>query len=269
MSDETEDQVSGGPLKEPAPIDSNTIRPRFGKPGQQVLSSQSQDQASNSPSISLHPGNLEHGELFTEATKPYVQAARSAFDTATKAIQAIYDARRDVPLSAYASEDGYWCAIADVASRNQDRATAAMDSAARSLTAAIAHTRTELETPIKSAATRAMSAEIRAHAAALSPSKRNELIKTGSRDTLDAILGAEHYLSGLTETEKTVHLRAYFDKYAPDNALRLRAMEAALELVNTRGPLVLREVERALGKSWTFIDVVRKRKAKADAALAG
>ena len=272
MSDQDEDQVSG-PAREPAPIDRNMKPSR--RPLKPVLMSQdSYDKRPTGPSVGLHPGTIEglqvNGEsLWTDATKGYLKGAFDAFDTAHKAVEAIYTARRDVPMNRFASEDEYWVHLADLADRMKDRATKALDYAAKNLNTAVAQTRTALETPIKSAATRPMSAEIRAHVAKLTVTQRNVLMREASRDVLDAILGAEPFLSGMSKVEHETYLKMYHERFSPEIAFRMKAMSHALEMIETRGPLVFPEAEKALGQSWTFIEVVRKRDAKMKAALAG
>jgi hypothetical protein len=149
-----------------------------------------------------------------------------------------------------------------------------MDSAVKTLMQGIKSLDESLSKPLQAGADNTISAEIRAHAKALSSEDRRALIinamDKGDTKTLNAILGAPFYLSALDEGMQAHFTREWNIKQTPEIAKRVDVMRRALELVTTRGPLVITQIEEALGGrgSWAKVSAARLRDKEARAALA-
>ena len=95
-----------------------------------------------------------------------------------------------------------------------------------------------------------------------------QAIKDGDEVTLSAVLGAPSYLSGLTADAQKVYVRQMRERLMPDKAKRLRACQAAAELIMERGALVFEGLEKAVGASPQRAAELRKRHDAATRALA-
>ena len=225
------------------------------------------------PTVGLDPGNVKAIDGF-EAHSGYVQTAVDAFDAAFKAIQSVIDARAKVSRNASWTPDRQLIEVAALADKRQETATRAMDSAAKTLMQGIKSLDESLSKPLQATADHTISAEIRAHAKALSNEDRRALVITalekGDTKTLNAVLGAPSYLSGLDEVLQAHFTRQWNEKQTPEIVKRLDVMNRALELVNTRGPLVITQIEEALGGrgTWAKVQAARERDKEARAALA-
>ena len=85
--------------------------------------------------------------------------------------------------------------------------------------------------------------------------------------TLQALLGAPSYLSGLTDIEVQHYTRQLHEIQNPALAQRLKVMKNAATLLGERGGLVFREVEKAVGKPSHVIQKLRKAKNEAEQAF--
>jgi hypothetical protein len=225
------------------------------------------------PTPGLDPGNIKTIDGFEEHGG-YVQAALTAFDTAFKGIQSVIDARQKVARNASWTPDRQLIEVAALAEKRQDAALKAMDSAIKTLTQGIKSLDESLSKPLQAGTDNSISAEIRAHAKALSNEDRRALIinamDKGDTKTLNAVLGAPAYLSGLDEVMQAHFTHEWNTKQTPEIAKRVDVMRRALELVNARGPLVLTQIEEAMGGrgSWAKVSAARLRDKEARAALA-
>lgn len=222
------------------------------------------------PSLSLDPGNVKAIEGFDDHSG-YVQCAVQAFSTIHAALKRLSDARAQVAKDTSKTEANQILCVATEASKLQDTATRAFDSARKTLTDAIAHTDALLSKPLTTAADNSISAEVRKYVRELPDDKRvpfmNDTMKRGDIATLAAILGAQPFLSGLTHEMKEHFTRQLHERQQPEVSARLKVMRAALNLIEQRSGLIFTEVEKALGARWDVVQQLRKTQSESAAAL--
>jgi hypothetical protein len=81
------------------------------------------------------------------------------------------------------------------------------------------------------------------------------------------VLAAPAYLSGIDPAMQASLLRMWHVKQNPVKEKRLRAMQAALDLVGQRGGLVFKELERAVGAPPHKVKALREAKTAAEKAF--
>ncbi|RLK44534.1 hypothetical protein [Cupriavidus plantarum] len=220
---------------------------------------------------SLHPSVIEAVEGFGSFS-PYVTGARDAFADAYAGLSAIHNARRAVADDPTLTESAKLLAVADFADRHSDKILRKMDSLLAGLNVAIREHEAKLTGPVQQAAAAPIAAEIRSFVKTLKPGERagflNDALRKGDHATLSSVLGAPAYLSGLTDVEKEVHARAFHERANPEVANRLAVMTKVRDLVEQRGPLVMTEIERAIGGSRAKVSAARQAANKSKAAFA-
>jgi hypothetical protein len=256
--------------RQPAPVDTNTNRPSFGPPRD------NREPPLTQPSPSLDPRNISSIPDYDASTSGYVSAAYDAFTTAHANIQAVIDARNKVNENTAWTEDQRLLRIADFASAKQEAATRALDSAHSRLASGIKSLEESLDKPLEQqAGVGTVNEEIRRHCKSLSDKERGELLANALSEkdakTIVAVAGAPSYLSGLSKERHTLLTRQWNGLTQGEVVKRLGVMKRALELVDRNGPLVLGQIERALGgkDAWLRIQRAKQRDKAANAALAG
>ena len=84
---------------------------------------------------------------------------------------------------------------------------------------------------------------------------------------LNSVLGAPAYLSGVSESHKTLWLRQYHEDRNPSAVKRIGAYKKALELLETRSHLVIIEMEKAQGGSRKDVKRLRGQAEASEKAL--
>ena len=92
-------------------------------------------------------------------------------------------------------------------------------------------------------------------------------IESGDHMTVSAVLGAPAYLSGITPDMQRTLTRMYREKHSPVEAKRLRAMEAARDLIMRNSAPLFAELEKAVGAPMHKVQALREAKNKADKAF--
>jgi hypothetical protein len=221
--------------------------------------------------ISLHPQNILAIKGYNEETAPYVAAAFTAFDEAYQGLCAIHEARIAASKNPTLNSAAQLVAVAEFADKRMTRILRAIDSASTSLQRGITGIEEMLSAPLQQKANSAFTAEIRAHVKSLSASERRKFLSeaqhAGDLQTLEAVLGAPGYLSGISNEEKSIRTRIYHSNRAPEQVRRLEVMKLAFDLLGQRGGLVHSGVEKAIGASWAEVNRIRKAKAQAEEAF--
>lgn len=250
-------QQDAGPRPQRAPIDAST--------GTVI----------NTPSPTLHSAIIRHIDGFNEATAPYLKPGEEAFDTARDAVQKVIDARKAVAQNSAWHPDKQLLEIADLALRMRAKSLKAFDSARNRMLQGLKALDESLNAPLREDAnvSSTINTEVREHLKNLKSGERTKLLdqamKDGDQVTLRACLSAPGYLSGLSETERKLRVHAYHVMSQPEVAQRASAMRRAVELIETNGPLVMPQIELALGGkgSWQKVEQARKRDTAARNAL--
>lgn len=214
-------------------------------------------------SPALHPGVVKRIEGFEDDTIAAVLAPTvTAFDTAYQAVQSVWEARAVAERNPAYTDEARLMKIDDFASKKLASVTRMFDNTRANLEKGIAFLEGELSQPVKALAGSSEAGEIRAYVAKLSTTERQTFIQKaiadGDEETVSAVLGAKHYLSGLNADMQKVLLRHWHERQNPDKARRLKAMQAAKELIERDGGKVFKEIDKAIGGSSTKAKKVRE-----------
>ncbi|WP_323042035.1 hypothetical protein [Gemmobacter sp.] len=234
-------------------------------------------------SPSLHPQVVASMNDYDDDTKGVLGQVVTAFDTAYQGIRKVHDARAAAAQDPTMTEQAQLVRTQDMADRMFKQAAGALDKAHANLKANIALMETQLSAPVSTEAAGTYGKEIRAHVRGLADrqgastlDKRpgqtalgfvRQAIEGGDHMTAAAVLGAPAYLSGITPDMQRTLTRMYREKHSPVEAKRLRAMQAALDMIHQRGPMLFTELEKAVGAPPHKVQALRAAKAKADKAF--
>ena len=224
------------------------------------------------PTPSLHPAVIEAIDGYDSSTSGYVAAAHEAFKKAHESIQHVIDARIAVTKNTDWSPEQRLLKVAELAAQRQDQATKAFDSALKRLGDGIKSFEDMLTRPMQEkSGLGSINSEIRAHAKALKAGERekflNEALEQKDTSTLLALCGGTHYLSGLSRERHAMLVRQYNELTQPEAAKRLRVMLAARQHIESKGPLILTQIEQALGWKWQKVQDARARHKAAEDVL--
>lgn len=222
------------------------------------------------PNLSLDPGNVKHIEGYVDH-EGYVSHVTEAFSICHVGLKALSDAREQVKKDPSKTEAQQILMTAQAAEKLQERCARAMDSSRKRLMDGIKTLDDSLSKPLTTAADNSLSREVREHVKELSTEKRMEFMsdafKKNDVKTLQAVLGAMPYLSGLTDEMQAQFTRSLHEKQQPVIAARLKTMRKALDLVESRGPLVFGEIEKALGARFDVVQRLRNLQSAGEQAL--
>lgn len=221
--------------------------------------------------ISLHPNNVEALESYDEYTAPVLAPVAAVFDTAYQGIASVHAAREKVAANPSWTEAQQVIKTQDMADAVFAKVAKAMDGQRASLAKGIAFLEKELTQPVESRASHPISKEIREHIKSLPKASRMGFIKNaideGDHDVPMAALGAPSFLSGIDASIQSTLLRMYREKSNPQLAKRLRAMQQAKDLIETRSGLLHSQLEAAVGMAPHKVQRLRKANSEAEAAL--
>lgn len=202
-------------------------------------------------SPSLHPDTVKSIDGYDDETALVLGPTVTAFDTAYRACIDVHAAREAAKTNPTWNEAQQVIHTDDLARRKLDQVTRVFDAELSRLGKAVAHLEAELTAPLAAKAGESIARDIRAHVKAMTTQERHEFIQealdTGDAETISSILAAPPYLSGLTKDFQHTYTRLWREKVAPDMAKRLKAMQSAKTLLETRGGLVFPELTKAVG----------------------
>lgn len=219
----------------------------------------------------LHPDNV-HALPGYEEHKAYLAPVETAFSEAYEGLSSVHNARRKARTNPTWNEASQIIHVAQYAEKVQDRVARIIDSTADNLNKGIKALDEMLAGPLEQqSGAGSINQEIRAFVRELSTEERakfmSEALKRKDARSLTAVLGGPPFLSGLSEVEHGIYLRNYNISRAPDVAKRLESMKAARDLLNERSPLLLKEVEKAIGSDWKKVQRLRQAKSEAEKAF--
>jgi hypothetical protein len=235
------------------------------------MSTENEIQIDSRVTASLHPGVVD--ALDPDGVEAGVLApTRAAFALAYNAISKMHTARAVASKDPTMTEATMTIAVADMGDRLMDKVTREFDSVRANLVKGIDALEASLRRPVEVQGAASVSAEIRAHIARMAPGERMEFlrkrIQAGDTITASAALGAPGYLSGIEDEVQTVLTRMFHERNSPDTARRLKAMQAARDLIEGNAPLTFKERDKAVGKHPGQVKLLRDAHAKTRAALA-
>lgn len=221
---------------------------------------------------SLHPLNVAKIDGYDQRTAIYVEQTERILDAAYKGIGAVWDAREAARTDPTLNEAAQIIKTDDVARKVFASVAKQFDAERANLEKGIAHIEKQLTAPVTARAAAPIAKEIRAHCKNLPVDKRYSFvtvaIERGDDDTASSVLGAPSYLSGIEPDVHAALLRHYHEKASPDEALRLKVMRGAKELLENRGGLLFVQLERAVGEQPHKVQRLREAKGKADKVFA-
>lgn len=221
---------------------------------------------------SLHPDNIKAIEGYSEETAPHVALAIASFENAYRRLEEVHKARAAADSDQTLNEAGKLLKVATFAEAQQKAITKSFDTSLANMTKTIDALEGMLSEPLKAKAERpGVANEVRAHVKALTVAQReawfNERQRAGDLDSLEIVLGAHGYLSGLSDDERAVRTRFYHQMKSPDVAKRLQVLKSAREMVETRGPLVFKELEKAIGADFGKIRNLQNARTESEKAF--
>lgn len=219
----------------------------------------------------LHPQNVAALELYNDETLLVLGPVVTAFDEAYKAVASVHNARDAAAKDPTLTEAAQLMKVQDHADRMFKRAAGALDSSMAVLKRNISTLDSELSQPVEARASHSVSKEIRQHVKALPNGERmgfvRKYIEKGDSDTVSAILGGPSFLSGIDEDMQAILLRMWHEKNSPAVSKRLKAMQAARDLIIRNSGLLHSELEKAVGAPAHEVKALRAAKSKADKAF--
>jgi hypothetical protein len=213
---------------------------------------------------SFDSANVRALPHYDDDTAPLFGPVVDAFDTALAVVGRIHDAREAAAQDTTLNENARIVKVADFADTLLETATRAFDRANTVVGNNIAALEKALTEPVESsAANSAVSREIRDHVRGLKGVGAamgfvTDCIKRRDFGSASAVLGAPHFLSGLTPEAQAVLLRMFHEARDPQTSKRLAALKAAQEHLDRNSPLLFKQVEKAVGGDYRKVQMIRK-----------
>ncbi|MFO1408243.1 MAG: hypothetical protein U1F08_12050 [Steroidobacteraceae bacterium] len=253
----------------PAAIDDRVYQPgRYPAPGQKVVNG-TVTEAPFSPSPALDERNVTCIEGYEEFKGDFGLAV-NALSSANIGLREIDTARQKAAKNQAFTEASRLILVSQFAAKTRDQWHGAIDKAQQYYVKLADSIDESLSTPLEASAVGPLAAEIRAHVKGLSDEQRGKFIAEAmqARDvkTLQSILGAPGYLSGLAPTMTQHFTRLYREATAPEAARKLALIRKVIGVLERAGPIAYAQAEKAMGG--TFQDAFRYKNANDDAMKA-
>jgi hypothetical protein len=198
----------------------------------------------------LHTESLTVLDGYNEDSVKLIGDAVSAFWDAYVTIGKVHTAKEAAERDPTMTPEQRVLLVSKEADKQQARLLRKMDTALAYTTKAADHLERELSLPVTSKASLNVAQEIRAHAKSLDGKQADflrERIMAGDELTVSALLGAPSYLSGMTDDAQAVFTRMWHEQQNPTQAARLKLLRATADKIERHGPLVMLEMQKAVG----------------------
>jgi hypothetical protein len=209
------------------------------------------DEVDTRVSLSFDPGIIEGIPDYDEETLPVLGQTQTALSEAFNALRSIHDAKAAAATNPTLNEFAQLIEVDNYATKRMDPVVRSWDRTIDTLNSNINAARMELKQPIEFKASLNISTEIRAHFRSLDMGERMGLLRRAiDQDdavTATAVLGTRSYLSGFDDEIHQTFVDEWQAKQMPVQAKRLRAMQAAADLLNDRVKLLKSEWAKAVG----------------------
>lgn len=220
----------------------------------------------------LHPDNLVQLEGYGEDVAPFIASVAEVFSDAYITLGKLHDAKAAAAKNQAWTEAQQVLLVSKEADKQQARLCKKFDHVHATLTKQVAHFEQQLTQPLKEkAGMGSLNTEVRAHAKALSHEDRQKLVEdafaANDTDTLQALLGAQPFLSGMMPEVHAYYTRQFHERQNPDIAKRLTVTRSALRAVQERAPLLFPQIEAVLGTDRKKVASIAARNSAALAAL--
>jgi hypothetical protein len=223
-------------------------------------------------SPALDPETYRSVEGYNDDTRIFVDCIVNAFSDIYRTVGEAYDARKAADNNPGWTDEQRILNVSRGVEVAKQRSLKRLALAERDLRSNIAHTEKLLSEPLAENAGRgSLNAEVRAHVKSLDRSNRsafmNELLEQGDEVSLAAILGGQHFLSGLSPIDHAHYVRLYHERKNPQLVRRLDVMNRVLERVERNGPVVHLQFEQAIGAKPKVVAILNDLDVQAHAAL--
>jgi len=222
----------------------------------------------------LDPETYRSVEGYDDSTRGYVDDVVSLMNDAYDTLGKLHVAKDLADRNPAWTPSQRVLIVGAEAAKQKDRLARKLDRTSRDLDSRIAAVEGELLKPVQQAAAGPLAVEVRAHVKALDRKDRSTLIRealeSGDEPTLQAILGAQPFLSGLTNLDREHFLRQYHSKREPHLVARLDLMKRVREVMSVsgaNGPAFHLAFERVVGAKPVEVRAIEKADAAARAAL--
>lgn len=203
-------------------------------------------------SPAFHPETFTALDGYNEDSAKFIGDAVSAFNAAYHVLGKIHDATDVGKRNGAWAEEQRILAVGKMARTEQDKLCRKFTVARDSIAKAADFIDGQLTVPLKEKANLGnLNQEVRGHCKALDRTDRtallNEAFEASDTETLQAILGAQPFLSGLSPPEHAHYLRRFHEQQNPEMVGRLTLMRSVLDKLDRDAPLLFKEVDRAVG----------------------
>jgi hypothetical protein len=223
-------------------------------------------------SPSIDPEVIKAVEGYNEETAPFVGDVINTFNDIYMTLGKVHDARELAARNPAFTPENRVLLVAKEADKHKERLFKRLDRAHDDLKARIVHTEAELSRPLtQQAALGSLNAEVRAYCKELSRADRSKLISEAMAAdddaTLQSILGAQPFLSGLSRVDHDYYIHQYHSKKNPHLVARLTVMKGVLDKIHQSGPIIHRQFEKAIGGKPHDVNAIQTANERALAAL--
>ncbi|SMF85669.1 hypothetical protein SAMN06265365_1706 [Tistlia consotensis] len=220
----------------------------------------------------LHEATIKELEGYDEETAVYVAPVEEAFSDARITLGKLHDAKAAAASNEAWTEAQRVLLVSKEADKQQERLCKKFDAVHTALKKQVEHIDQQLSQPLKEkAGMGSLNGEVRAYAKALSREDRTKMVEqafaAGDTDTLHALLGAQHFLSGFIPEEHAFYVRKFHEMQNPALVKRLTVTRAAMRAVEERAPLIFPQIDKVLGMRRDKVKAIAKQNEDALAAL--
>ena len=233
-------------------------------------------------SMDLHPQQILGMAEYDSDTAVNFTDTIAAFDEARKAVSKVYDAKQAVAGDPTMNDAAKLLKVDDLAGKLLASVLPRMVKAENYHKEAVRLIEQSFSEPLNQRAAQTISVEVRNYVRSMpaAPADKNGFSRLGflmnainehDHDTMSAVLGGPHYLSGITRENQQMLKRRWHEVASAPSFKKLKAHEAGLALLQRKGGLVQLVLGKAVGtihdgkREWTAAQLraLRNQSAKA------
>lgn len=220
---------------------------------------------------SLHPDRVLTADNYDDHTKAVLDPVAGALRTAYEGVKRVHLARDKARLNPTWNEAAQAIHTQELADKVFANVAKKIDGTRAALLKQVASFEDAMTRPIQSRAVAPIAAEVRAHFKTLPAEKRHEAIMQAidedDHTVATAVLGAPAMLSGFAPKMQDALIRRYHARNSPVEAKRLKAAQESLTLIETAGPLLFGQMEKAVGMPPQKVYALKKARDEAEQAF--
>lgn len=224
-------------------------------------------------SISLDPQVYREIDGYGEDTRVFVDCVINAVSAAQHTLQKAHNLRELAESNPSWTPENRLRIVGEEIEASKQHTLRRFDLADRDLNANIRHTENALSQPlIEQAGRGTLNGEVRAYVSKLDRKDRAAFVAQAIADddeaSVAAILGAQPFLSGLTQVDHDHFTRMYHEKKNPQLVRRLDVMKTFRDRLDRMAPVLNKEFERAVGAKPAVVARLTELEAQTRAAIA-